>query len=210
MLFEIRKGAPILWRLLTERFGKGRALRIMGAYAVAQVSKNPFASLPKAATKRERQSRGQVAPVLLLDDVLKEQLETSERMELLGTLVAETGSAFLDKLIGNEEIAAWDHDSSDQKIVKIESLFKKFPNSEGKAVIEKDRFGFDVSHCEFVKLCVDLEREYLATLFCKADDAYFEKLPSVSLEREDTLANKGPACTFRFRVDTTLSGKESE
>ena len=61
--------------------------------------------------------------------------------------------------------------------------------------------GFDVSACRFVELCHELERPYLAPMFCESDSRFFaERSDLIELKRTRTQARDAAPCDFRFTL----------
>ena len=73
MWFEWTRGNRVALSVLRRHLGWGGLLRLLPRFLWRQLTTDPFAGLPtgKPLSRRERLSRRQLLPVLILDDLLQ-------------------------------------------------------------------------------------------------------------------------------------------
>jgi hypothetical protein len=202
--FDLTAGLPTAVKVLWRRLGMGRTLRVLLGFMLRGLHR-PFASLGPPASDRERFTRHQLKPVLILDDILQRDLglETDPRMSILADVVGQSGAKFIDITLAPPTPARWRQMADAEKTGFVDRIMDKFLNAEAKRVDDTSaEVAFDVSRCHFVDLTRRLERTELAPLFCGADSVYFDQPDSpLRLVRDTTLASGGEACRFRFHLD---------
>jgi hypothetical protein len=203
--FDLRHGLPTALRILRRELGLGRTMRVVLALLWRGLTRDPFRPLrgdPRPCP-RERFTRHQLKPVLLLDGVLRESLRLeSERVgEVLLAVVSESGARFVRFNVEHPTREEWSASSDEARRELALGLLARFGNAEAEVVeANAEGLGFDVSRCHFVDLCRRLDRPDLAPLFCAADSvAYGDPTLPVALAREQTLARGDARCAFRFR-----------
>ncbi|MCO4762719.1 MAG: L-2-amino-thiazoline-4-carboxylic acid hydrolase [Myxococcales bacterium] len=208
LLFDLRHGFPTALRVLSDELGWAQTVRVLAVFLLAGL-RDPYRSLGRyELSERERFTRHQLRPVLLLDDVLGRRFSAEETRRVLGRIVAESGARFVRHNVRHPEPAQWQAMSEPEQLDFAGKILARFGNAESEAVVAPDAdFAFDVTKCHFVELTSKLERPQLATLFCAADSHFYAD-PSVpiSLERTQTLALGAQRCTFRFRFQDGEAG----
>ena len=182
-------------------------LGIFGAAAVgwkvdaAQRRGEPFEALGPPADERERLSRMQAGPLLLLYRVLKERLGSEEEaLDIARAAALAGGRAFLGRTLGKLDRATLQALDDEGRQRFAEDKAHQFFN----ATLTWDHVGadevrFTVSACHFPRLCEAVGMPEVAPLFCETDAAYFGSVePDVILERPQTLAKGGDSCPFRL------------
>jgi hypothetical protein len=204
MWFEWTRGNRAALSVLRRHLGWGGLLRLLPRFLWRQLTTDPFASLPKGKplSRRERLTRRQLRPVLILDDLLATWpgLEAGQPLSILEEVVSRSGAQFLAWSLPVMQPATWRAMSAGQRRGLVEGLLDRFFNMEAGVVEDAAAdLAFDVSGCLFASLTTELGRPHLAPLFCAADSVYFED-PSVpvALRREDTIARGGDCCSFRL------------
>jgi hypothetical protein len=94
-----------------------------------------------------------------------------------------------------------------ESVVELSSRFRgDGPISEGSLTIEvvedePERFGFDVTHCQFVDMYHELDAGELGFLLsCNRDFASFEGMaPNLEFNRTQTRMQGAAHCDFRYR-----------
>ena len=97
-----------------------------------------------------------------------------------------------------------------ETVVELSSRFRRGgPVSEGSLTIDvveddEERFGFNVTHCQFVDMYDELEAGELGYLLsCNRDFASFEGLaPELQFNRTQTRMQGAAHCDFRYRQPT--------
>jgi hypothetical protein len=185
---------------LETRFGLIGTASIMAELALRLLRGEPFAKLPPAASAAERASRRQAAPAFVLYRVLARR-GVADPFEATAAVVELAGVHFLRRALGPlepETFAAMDPTRRDAWIARRAASFPNatpvFEEVSSRAV------RFRIHACRFVTLAQQIGEPHLATLFCRADEAYFGKVePHVTLVRPHTLARGGPDCPFELR-----------
>lgn len=198
--FDLTRGRGIGFRVLRRHLGLAGALRVGLSLARLDLTSDPFRQLAPPQGKRERLSRAQLRPVLLLDAALDARGVVSPRRgEVLREVVGSAGSAFLGSQLG--ALSAWSQLAPAERRTQAEALLARFFNMEAQLVAEPvDELAFDVSFCWFAHLCHQLGRSELAGLFCAADSVFFESPETpFMLRRDETLAAGDSRCAFRIR-----------
>lgn len=186
--------------LLLSRLGPLRALRVVIACGRRLARGEPFAHLPPAADDRERDSRAQAAPVIVLFRAL-EALAVPDALGLVGEVVELGAIRFLGKSIGpirRDALAAMD-DAARRRWV--DERARRFPNAVPNfEAVGPDEVRFRIHDCRFVSLAAAAGQPALAAVFCRGDARYFGQVErGVVLERPHTLAGGGPDCPFTLR-----------
>jgi hypothetical protein len=181
-----------------------RELGIMGSIGVGiklawkQIRGEPFKNLDPAKDLKEKYSRMQIGPAILLYQILIDRLGKDEGYRMTEKVVIAAGASFLKKSIGPMTQSALQEMQPAERQEFVQLRGQRFFNAEMEwTKIEADEVQFTVSKCHFPILCRDTSVPELAILFCKTDEAYFGSLEdNVRLERPHTLANGGPNCPF--------------
>ncbi len=188
-------------RLLVRALGAGRAAAVIAEVSVAQLRGRPFEHLPTPADRRERLSRGQVGPAILLYRALERRLGRSRALELTGEVVVAATLVWLSQTIGQidrEELMAM---SPAERQAWVTRTGDKFFNATMRwDEVSEERVMMTVTQCRFPELCAAAGVPDIAPLMCRGDEAYFGgRLPDVELIRPHTLADGGDCCPFELR-----------
>jgi len=203
VVFDLSRGMPRALAVLKAELGIGRLLRVLRGLALHS-RRDPLRGLSRPWPRdKEWLTRRQLRPVVLLDDVLRDDLrmEHAARVALLGRVVGEAGARFLAANVPAGIERAWRRASPAERERFATSLVGRFFNvAAAPPRVDAASLAFDVQRCRFAELTAELGRPYLGPLFCAADSVYFERpdVP-VSLERSGTLAEGAGCCDFRLR-----------
>ncbi len=207
--FDLTRGLPIAWRVLRHHLGWWTTVRALVAFTRRSASSDPFAGLGPAASPAEAFTRHQLAPVLHLDVVLRENLHSTADLHnsILEDLVGETGAAFIAHTFQQPSADLWRTMSDRERRAFARGVLAKFENASGETVeVGDDHFGVDITFCHFAALTSRLGRPDLGPLFCRADSVFFGRPGSaIRLDRDETIAAGGRRCAFRFRLDAAAS-----
>lgn len=186
--------------LLITRLGPLTTLRVVAEVLRRQLRGEPFSHLPPADTPRERQSRAQAAPVILLYRALR-ALSAPAPLALVGDALELGAVAFLHKSLGPIRQAALAAMSEPERERWVAERAARFPNAEPVFhAVTASEVRFTVHACRFVALTHAAHHPELAPLFCRGDARYFGSVePGVVLDRPHTLASGGPDCPFTLR-----------
>lgn len=201
--FDLTKGNPIGARIILDAFGWGQGSSLIARLKWRQLFRDPFHAINahQKPTPQERLSQHQMAPVVILYDLLREDgLGEEEALQFLLRLTKEVAVAFLAFNVPQIRRAEWAPQSMARKLASLQGIAQKFFNVESvNKVVEGDVFTLDVTRCHFAEYCRALNVPELGPLFCAADRYFFEHhQPDVQFERHQTLAKDGLPCDFRF------------
>jgi len=204
--FEVSGGHATALGVLRRHLGLAGTARAAVGLAKRQLRGDPFAGQPPIADTAEWLTRRQLAPVLLLEDTLREDLELDreETLSVLSDLVAQVGARLLSRRFPSLSPAAWAAASPEARERLARRVFDRLGNITTAEIRTTDQaLELDVTGCRFVQLLHALGRPHLAPLFCAADSVFFEEATApVTLDRSSTLAGGAHACDFRFRLRT--------
>lgn len=163
----------------------------------------PWNDLDPPKDEKERLSREQIAPAILLyRELLKTHTQEDAIDIVLQTAIAG-GVKFLKSSIGiiqrddiarksDDELATWTRETAD-KFFNADIVFDQ---------VDREAVAFTVSRCRFPELCRAVGVPELAPVFCATDEAFFGKVqPGVTLTREETIASGGAKCGFHLAWD---------
>jgi predicted ArsR family transcriptional regulator len=199
------KGPPkiewaAVWPLI-DQLGVFGAAVVGWKVDAAQRRGEPFEQLGPPADDRERLSRQQAAPLLLLYRTLKERLgDETKALEIARAAALAGGRAFLARTLGKLDRATLDAlDDDGRQRFADDKAYQFFNATLRWEHIGADEVRFTVTACHFPRLCAAVGMPELAPLFCETDAAYFGSVePDVVLERPHTLATGGESCPFRL------------
>lgn len=192
-----RIAAPILLR----EIGVMNALRVGRAIRRQERAGEPFAALDPAVDERERQSRAQIGPAILLYQQLAPLFGTARALQVTELVVVEAALDFLRHTIGplrREQLAAM---GPAQLEAFSQGVGDRFFNATVQwEKMDADGVDFTVTACQFPRLCAAVGVPELAPVFCKGDERFFGEVESdVVLIRPQTIATGGANCPFSLR-----------
>ncbi len=165
----------------------------------------PFAQLPPPADRRERQSRRQAGPAVLLYRALCEHLPRERALVVVGRVVRAGALGFLTRTLRGLDAGAFARLSPEQRVARVRRwLDGFFTTTAAIDAVGADSVSFTVTACALARLAVTAGHPELAPVFCRADAAFFaSRRPAVALERPQTIAEGATTCPFTL----TLSGE---
>ena len=202
-IFEILVGHRTAVWLLICRHGLREGVTIALLVFLRQLFANPFARLrEKPKTLQEKCSRRQLAPALILYDVLIERgfskNDARNQVRLLVKAVAMAFLKFSVPLVPEQSRMPADEK---ERLRLFKNTCARFFNADGDVQLTGSRLSFFVDHCWFADYCRRLGYQQLAGIFCSADASYFEsQQPNVVFARSKTLANGDEHCDFVFHI----------
>jgi hypothetical protein len=161
----------------------------------------PWRHLAKPSNRKEKKSRQQAGPAIVLYKTLCENV-SSEQAYLTTRHIVERGAKYflksqIPKIKKRRYQGAYPKDQQSF----LQSIVDKFPNATvGQLHATDESFRFEVKQCAFVSLTKAAGQPQLARIFCAADGAYFdEEHPDIIFDRPTTLAEHGMPCEFKFK-----------
>ncbi len=190
-------------RVLVAELGWVRALRVGLSVQLAAVRGAPFGDLPPASDPKERGSRGQVGPAVLLFRALGRHVGGDDALRITGRAVEEGALTFLGRTLGRLDRDALDRMDDAGRDAWARDKADAFPN----ATVEWKEVGarkvvFEVTACRFVQLLAHAGHPELGPLFCAGDARYFGEVePGTELVRPTTIAEGSDRCRFTIQAE---------
>ena len=191
-------------KVLYQRLGLWGALHIIVRVIRGKMTGAPFAGWPKAQQRRERESRQQLGPAILVYRALLKRYSPSHSLLVTSDVVTASGRAFLNQVLSELDIDHLISLPNDQRSAYLTPILSPIPNALFELSFDtENKVRFTVKSCRFVGLCAELGHPELAPLFCAVDDHFFRHdLPQVNLERATTIAHGGEQCPFILSLST--------
>jgi len=178
-------------------------LRIGAHLSFEQARGAPFKSLPSPQSKREKLSRTQIAPAILLYKALRKYYSQEVSLKICREIIVEGTLLFLSKAIGPIEQETIKRMNENERAGWVTNIANQFFNASIQwHDISEDSISFTVTSCRFPELCSEVGVPELAPLFCEGDQHFFNQPEHfVQLQRPHTIAEGARNCPF------TLSNK---
>lgn len=188
----------LAWRKLRRALPVQQALAVLWDVVRMQVRGEPFGHLGPPEDERDRLSRRQIGPAILLYRALRLRVDATQALALTREVVLAAGVVFLEALLA--DVDPREAPPTEEPRTKLEALAQRFFNAEGELVLaEERRASFDVCRCRFVELLDAADARVLGPLFCEVDATYFRsEFTSLRLTRTSTRMQDDPRCDFRF------------
>jgi hypothetical protein len=191
-------------RVLKRELGILGTLRAATGLAWRRVRENPFSSLSpdQPIDRRERLSRKQVLPAILLYRTLKDQVGQARALDVTGKVIHAGAMNHLRGRLG--QVDAHDYATQDEATRKhrvVGWLDEFFTATATVDEASETRVVFTVTACALNRLVHACGHPELAPKFCSADKAFFEaQRPSIQLHRPTTLATDDEPCVFQLHM----------
>jgi hypothetical protein len=187
-------------RILSRHFGMSALPGILTDMASRQRKGEPWQDLPLPENEKERMTRKQAAPAILLLDVLSARYPAERAAAVTHEIVRESAVLFLKTVvpvIRKDVVTAMEAPERERFLRKV---LDRFPNTVfGKIELHPEGFRYQVTTCYFQVLARRLGRPEVAEMFCSGDALFFERhMPGVRFEQPGTLACGQEVCDFRF------------
>ncbi len=199
--FKIKSSISALW-LLLKSLGVFKTVRVLFFMAAKGLKGMPWKVLPPPEDKKEKLSREQAGPAVLLYRGLISCLPEEEAFALTAKIILESSVIFLETIIPLLTPDSISSMSKDEGLGYITNIADKFFNADmGRIDHDETSFSYQVTRCRFPELMEKVGHKELAPLFCQGDLLFFnEKQPHVTLARTVTLAKEGKPCDFHFKL----------
>ncbi|MDP8225632.1 MAG: L-2-amino-thiazoline-4-carboxylic acid hydrolase [Candidatus Lernaella stagnicola] len=198
--FELRN-TPRSLRLLARRLGLVQTLAVTAELAAHQAIGRPWRGYPPPTSKKEKASRKQAGPAILLYQILKRRFGDYEALDITGEIVTAGAVEFLSIVVPVVRPEDYENVPQAEQLRRLTEVADRFPNGDiAPPHIEADlSFGYDVVRCHFPELFKMLGVPELAPLFCRGDKIFFDRhQPYLEMRRTTTIAEGGEVCDFRF------------
>lgn len=195
------------FKSLIDQIGVYQTISLLAWVVVDLIRGLPFKSLAKADSQKERDSREQLGPVILIYGRLCRIHDQADALEITRKVVIASGRAFLAQVLKRLSIDTLISLPITERTAYLKPLLDPIPNALYTLHFdEENRVHFTVKSCRFVELCATLGVPELTPLFCAVDDHFFRHdLPQVNLERATTLAHGGVSCPFVLSLKDSSS-----
>ncbi|MGM0578655.1 MAG: L-2-amino-thiazoline-4-carboxylic acid hydrolase [Myxococcota bacterium] len=194
-------------RTLVDAVGWRRTLAL-GLDVALKRGGRPFAHLPPPEDRRERLSRAQAEPAVLLYRALLRRYARGRALEVVSEVVTAGAVQHLEKTLGDLDPAEFRRMDQASRLKRVEAWTDRFFTATTRVDdVGPDRVSFTVTACALVRLSREAGHPELAPAFCRGDARFFaSRTPPVHLERPTTLAEGGECCPFHL----TLSAPDEE
>ncbi len=188
-------------RILVREIGWKNTWRVVRHMSEQKRSGEPYRTLPEADCEKERLSRKQIEPAILLYKALRVHCP-QKALSVTEQVVVADGIRFLRRSLGVISPTKLATLSPDARKTFAESKAKKFFNASIRwDRIETDHIHFTVTACRFPPLCQATGVPEISPFFCAVDSQYFGSVEeNVLLERSQTIASGASNCPFTLRV----------
>ena len=196
-------------KCLIRQVGFQKSVSLLGGLILDQIRGRPFHTLSKAIDRKERDSREQLGPAILVYQRLCKQYDQSRALEITRQVVIASGRVFLSTVLKSLDISYLISLPQDERENYLRPLLDPVPNALYTLKFDtNNRVYFTVQACRFAQLCTQLKVPELAPLFCEVDDYFFRHdLPQVDLERSTTIAHGGQQCPFILSLNDSPKTK---
>ena len=206
LIFNTLIGNPKGFKLIVKQLGLAKGLSIVLKMQLNMLFNNPFhpmnQKIPPLSWK-ERLSQKQILPAFALYDALiKKGYSKEKSVATVEAVVIGVANDFLKFTVPTIKESDLLKTNLSERKSMFSTIVDRFPNSFGTLKVDDDEsYHFTVNSCLFASYCKKLGYENLATIFCKADRAFFDNnQPLVNFYRSETLAADGSACDFKFNL----------
>lgn len=202
LYFDLTQGNRIGIKILFKEF-KLDAISMIAKLKYRELFDNPFDKLnaSKKPSKNEKLSQRQMAPLVILYRLLKEEGYSQEdALDYCLKISKEVAVAFLDYNVPPIRKKDWIGQPEEKKKRLLQKIANRFFNMTSiNKLHPNDKFTIEVTGCKFAQYAKELGVPELGPVFCATDRYYFENFqPDVKFHRTQTLAIDGKPCDFMF------------
>jgi hypothetical protein len=186
-------------RVLAHNLGWIRAIQVGLDLKKRLRGGDPWSALPSPQTARDVQSRNQIAPAVVLYQILKDA-GREEALALVERVVTQSATPWMQWAVGTIKEEAYFSMEDQEREAWFEEKTKGFFNMTLSArKTSSTGASFRVASCTFPGLCKEAGVPELAPVFCAVDSYYFGNVQrGVSLVRPSTLSGGQDHCDFSF------------
>jgi len=202
LYFDLTQGNRIGVSILFKHF-KLNAVPMIAKLKYRELFDSPLHSInqQKKPTKNERLSQQQMAPLVILYQLLKEEGYSQEdALKFCHEISQAVAVAFLQFNVPPIKKSEWEGQSTAKKKTMLNTIANRFFNITSKNELKpNDEFTITVNSCSFAQYAKILGVPELGPIFCATDRYYFEHFQKeVQFNRSQTLAIEGLPCNFSF------------
>lgn len=192
------RAVVLLWGML----GPADALRAIFGLVRRQLAGEPWRGLPLPQDEKEKLSRKQAGPAVLLYRALEARHGAQRALEVTGTVVLEGSLLFLASVVPRidpDRIRALSQEARRAFVLGIADRF--FNADVADVELTEDSFRYRIGRCRFPELMKAVGHPELAPLFCEGDQVFFDRhQPDIAFTRPVTLSRDNEPCDFNFNL----------
>ena len=193
-------------KAMSAELGLWETLKVGVMITYREMLGHPFRALSRAKDRRQRESRKQLGPAVLLYQHLSKSRPQALALEITARVIEASGHAFLSSVMGTLDPRALLEMEEGERSDYLRPKLEKVPNAIFSLSFTDEEVHFTVTDCSFVSLCHQLMVPELAPLFCAVDDHFFGGVvPGIKLSRATTIASGGETCPFVFTFEEDKS-----
>ena len=193
---------PSVTQALVQALGWRKALAV-GLKVLQRLPwEAPFRELPRTRDSRERKSRQQIIPAIVLYRVLLRTRSQHASLEIMAEVIRAGAVEHLTRSLGDLNPEHFQALSQQQREHTVRGWLARFFTAETTLdEVSADSVRFTVTRCQLARLAEAAGHPELAPLFCRGDADFFAtRTPPVSMRRVQTLAEGGDACPFELSL----------
>jgi hypothetical protein len=189
-------------RTLVKALGTAGAIRVVGSLTRRALTDRPFRHLPPPTDRRERLSRAQAEPAVLLYRTLLERLSRERALAITTEVIAAGAVDHLRRTLKGLDPTTFAALKPHEREAQVARWVDAFFTAEARIDGVTDReVRFTVERCALARLSHAAGHPELAPSFCVGDAHFFaQQTPPVMLERPETIAEGGSCCPFTLRM----------
>lgn len=195
-------------RILVSSLGATEAFRVMAGVARRALTERPFSHLPKPVDRRERLSRAQARPAILLYRALLDRLAPERALSVATDVIAAGAVDHLGRTLRGFDPGSFAALDDGAQRAQVATWLDAFFTAEAEIdAVTPEEVRFTVHRCALVRLSRAAGHPELAPSFCVGDAYFFaHQQPPVRLDRPQTLAEGASCCPFTLHMDPTPDG----
>ena len=188
--------------VLLAEVGPVATLRIALGLAWRRVRERPFRGLGAPSDRKERLSRKQALPAILLYRELLARYDLNRALQIAGKVVHAGAVEHLTRTLGTIDADDFAAKSDASRLAQVRGWLDKFFTATASIDdVSAHGVSFTVKACALARLAKHAGHPELAACFCSGDKAFFEEqTPPILLDRPFTIASGGESCPFTLTL----------
>jgi hypothetical protein len=179
--------------------------------ALRRLRERPFEGLPAATDTRERASRAQALPAILLYRELLTRVDPERALAVTTEVITRGAVQHLHKTLGDLDPEAFAALGDAERRARVEGWMDRFFTATAHVDrVDDEGVAFTVTACALARLSRAAGHPELAPAFCRGDAEFFRtRNPPVALERSQSIAEGADSCPFRLTLAATATRAEA-
>jgi hypothetical protein len=194
--------AKIVLSILAKNIGVKACAGVLFDMARRAVLGEPWKGQARPQDTKERFSREQSGPAVLLYRALLSKVSNDRAIEITGEIIMEASILFLRAQIPVMQPNLLSTMSEKEREKYILNIADQFYNADlGRVEFTEDSFSYEIVRCRFPELMKTVGHPELAPLFCAGDAVFFDReQPHIDFSRTHTLSADAKPCDFSFQI----------